>query len=187
MPLHKTPKGREILDAGPAAGLNLQARRILILADGRRSIDEVASMLGGDTLPTVQWLLREGYLAEASQAPAAREQRVAAIPGAAPAGAPVGGRRSLAACKMYMLDMLQLQRTPEAAELRLEIQCVADPGQLVDALLQALRMIVASSSASYAGRVTQRLSEILPEDALPRLAALEAEVRAPGWPLSSVA
>ena len=48
-------------------------------------------------------------------------------------------------------------------------------GLLVDALLQALRLIVATSNASYGERVTHRLTEILPLDALPRMEAMRAE------------
>lgn len=216
MLLNKTAKARDALREGAAAGLNLQARRILILVDGKRSLDQVMAMLGGDILPTIDGLIREGYLArDRPVAPIQRDAtlgdavtglvratadvvqaradriRAGTLPQAAPAapttsGAtapadsstsprPAGARRSLAACKMDLLDMLQLQRTPEAAELRAAIQCATDPGPLVDALLQALRLIVATSNASYGERVTQRLMEILPLDALPRMEAMRAE------------
>ena len=214
MLLNKTAKARDALREGAAAGLNLQARRILILVDGKRSLDQVMAMLGGDILPTIDGLIREGYLARdrpTTSAPRdatlgdavaglvratadvvqARADRLRAgtLPRAAPVATtapappaptntsprPAGARRSLAACKMYLLDMLQLQRTPEAAELRTAIQCATDPGLLVDALLQALRLIVATSNASYGERVTHRLTEILPLDALPRMEAMRAE------------
>jgi len=214
MLLNKTGKARDALREGAAAGLNLQARRILILVDGKRSLDQVMAMLGGDILPTIDGLIREGYLARDRPAAAnprdatlgdavtglvratadvvqARADRIRAgtLPQPTPAATtapappapgnnsprPAGARRSLAACKMYLLDMLQLQRTPQAAELRTAIQCATDPGLLVDALLQALRLIVATSNASYGERVTQRLTEILPLDALPRMEAMRAE------------
>lgn len=226
MPFNKTGKAREALQAGAAAGLSLADRRILILVDGRRSLDELAAMLGMGILPSIELLLREGYIArsDAGDASAARatglggavtglvrataevvqaraEQiRAAAIatapvpPGAGQASAPPtmvvapatqhpqahashapGTRRSLAACKMYMLDMLQLQRTPDAAELRVAIQCTTEPMPLVDALLRALRLIVATSNAGYGERVAQRLAEILPLEALPRMEAMRAE------------
>lgn len=248
MLLNKTEKARQALQAGPAAGLSLADRRILILVDGRRSLDQLAAMLGTAILPAIDRLLREGYIARADtgvdpgtraagfggavagliratadvvQARAEqiradqiraeqvstdqirveqiRAATVAATPAApnpgrhdaAPTSAtpatpatpqalagsprPTGARRSLAACKMYLLDMLQLQRTPEAAELRAAIQCTTEPTLLVDALLQALRLIVATSNASYGERVTRRLLEILPLEALPRLEAMRAE------------
>jgi hypothetical protein len=222
MLLNKTGKAREALQAGPAAGLSLADRRILILVDGRRSLDQLAAMLGTGILPAIDRLLREGYIghvdeggsratglggavtglirATADVVQARAEQirtsaaaatpvapdagKAAAAPAtAAPAvqhaqvgaGRPAGTRRSLAACKMYLLDMLQLQRTPEAAELRAAIQCATEPVLLVDALLQALRLIVATSNASYGERVTRRLMEILPLEALPRMEAMRAE------------
>jgi hypothetical protein len=85
-----------------------------------------------------------------------------------------GTRRSLAASKMYLLDMLQLQRNAEAAELRVAIQC-SEPAQLVDTLFQALRVLVGTSTQSYGERIANRLAEILPEETLPRLEALRAE------------
>lgn len=249
MLLHKTGKAREALQAGPAAGLNLADRRILILVDGRRSLDQLLSMLGTEVLPSIDRLLREGYLAHGdagaadaraaglgsaftgllratadmvqaraeqiraeqgragqdagAAATAAPVRSATALPGVPPPtsspapetraeSAPVrpahpsGTRRSLAACKMYMLDMLQLQRSPEAAELRAAIQCAGDPGPLVDALLQALRLIASASSGSYGERVTQRLAEILPPDALPRLEAMRAGLRPPQAPSLSI-
>jgi hypothetical protein len=85
-----------------------------------------------------------------------------------------GTRRSLAASKMYLLDMLQLQRSAEAAELRAAIQC-SEPAQLVDTLFQALRMLVGTSTQSYGERIVNRLAEILPEETLPRLENLRSE------------
>lgn len=236
MLLNKTDKARDALGAGPSAGLTLQDRRILILTDGKRSLNQVMSMLGPDILPAIDRLMRDGYITrdDAAARPAAparapaiggamtgllraateavqarTEQIRAATPTAsasipehvratiAPApprlgtaiAAPVppsGTRRSLAASKMYLLDMLQLQRSAEAAELRAAIQCSTGPARLVDTLFQALRMLVAASPQSYGERIVNRLAEILPEDTLPRLEALRAE-RARVAPLTIVA
>ena len=46
MVLNKTGKAREALQAGPAAGLPLADRRVLILVDGRRGLDQLVAMLG---------------------------------------------------------------------------------------------------------------------------------------------
>jgi len=226
MLLNKTEKAREALGAGPSAGLALQDRRILILTDGKRSLNQVMAMLGADILPAIDRLMREGYItrddavatnpAAAARPPAlggavtgllraateavqARTEQIRAATPAipvstleaapitvAPASAQIstavaaaprpssGTRRSLAASKMYLLDMLQLQRSAEAAELRAAIQC-SEPAQLVDALFQALRVLVGTSTHSYGERIVNRLAEILPEDTLPRLEALRAE------------
>jgi hypothetical protein len=225
MLLNKTDKARDALGAGPSAGLALQDRRILILTDGRRSLNQVMAMLGPDILPAIDRLMRDGYITRddiaatrtsaartpafggavtgllraATEAVQARTEQIRATtpatsaptPEAAPSitVAPVspqiaaaataprpssGTRRSLAASKMYLLDMLQLQRNAEAAELRAAIQC-SEPAQLIDVLFQALRLLVGVSTQSYGERIVNRLSEILPEETLPRLEALRAE------------
>ena len=235
MLLNKTDKARDALGAGPSAGLALQDRRILILTDGRRSLNQVMAMLGPDILPAIDRLMRDGYITQddiaatrtsaartpalggavtgllraATEAVQARTEQIrAATPATSaptPEAAPItvapaspqiaaaaaaprpspGTRRSLAASTMYLLDMLQLQRNAEAAELRAAIQC-SEPAQLIDALFQALRMLVGASTQSYGERIVNRLAEILPEETLPRLEALRTE-RARVAPLTIVA
>lgn len=205
MHLDKTDKGRKALLDGVSAGLGLQARRILILADGRRDLPALEALLGAGIRPAIDVLLREGYLAEARNGGrSAREEgagasgananaSAAAAPvahtmqgAASPPKATANSRRSLAASKMYLLDMLQLQRTPEAAELRAAIQCASGAEGQVDALLHAVRELLASCATSYGPRVAARLEEILPEEALPRLRAIRGEYT-PGPRLSVVA
>ena len=185
MRLDKTDKGRQALLDGVSAGLGLQARRILILADGRRDMPALEALLGTGIRPAIDALVQEGYLADAkgtnaSAAPAPVTRRTP------PSTAAPASRRSLAASKMYLLDMLQLQRTPEAAELRAAIQCAAGADEQVNALLHAVRELLASNATSYGPRVAARLEEILPEEALPRLQAIRAEQHA-GPRLSVVA
>lgn len=178
MLLDKTAKARQALQDGVNAGLGLQARRILILTDGKRSLGDLKALLGPGIGPAIDVLLREGYLVDRDGRAAIAPPPVAPVSVPAPAAAARGAastRRSLAASKMYLLDMLQLQRTPEAAELRATIQCTADPDELVDVLLRAVRQLLQSGSASYGPRVAARLAEILPEEALPRLQAIRAE------------
>lgn len=181
MRFDKTAKGRDALLAGVAAGLGLQARRILILADGRRDLDALEALLGTGIRPAIDVLLQEGYLAAANRSRAAAQ----AAPVASVAPTAPTQRRSLAASKMYLLDMLQLQRTPEAAELRATIQCAVDPAEQVEALLNAVRTLLLSNATSYGPRVAARLAEILPEEALPRLQAIRGEY-ATGAPRLSV-
>lgn len=185
MRLDKTDKGRQALLDGVSAGLGLQARRILILADGRRDMAALEALLGAGIRPSIDVLVQEGYLAngDARTVPAtARPPAPSPAPmpatgsaALASASAPATPRRSLAASKMYLLDMLQLQRTPEAAELRAAIQCATDPSEQVEALLHAVRELLLSNATSYGPRVAARLAEILPEEALPRLQAIRGE------------
>src|SRR4249919_3363806 len=191
MRLGKTVKARDALAAGKAGALDLRDRRILILADGQRTREEVTAMLGADSAHAIDRLLREGYLgvpegaasiaAAVPFAPAPPPVVAAALaPAAAPraAPAPVRARRSLAAAKMYLLDMLQLQRNGEAAALRLAIQTTSDQEVLVDRLLEAMRHLLATSTPSYGARVLQRFSEVLPEENLARVASLKDPILA---------
>ena len=179
MRLSKTDKARDALGAGKAGAVDLRDRQILILADGKRTRAELAAMLGSERVPSIDRLVREGYLAAADDAPVVATlapvapTSVATAP-PAKASAPTAKRRSLAAAKMYLVDMLQLQRSPTAAELRLAIQATSDPAVLLERLLEAPAFLVASSTPSYGARVSARFAEVVPEEALPRLPTLAA-------------
>jgi hypothetical protein len=177
MLLKKTDKARDALAQAGGASLNLQERRILILTDGKRSLNEVMSMLGQDILPAVDRLMKAGFITAVDPSPAVqaaagervngfanllraaadaiqtrstrpangadsstnatvdseRGQRIEPQPDKFPpteqrASEPTTlhsarPRRSLAASKMYVLDILQLQRDVRMAEYRSEIQC----------------------------------------------------------------
>lgn len=72
-------------------------------------------------------------------------------------------RRSMAACKMYMIDMLQLQRTPEAASLAVALQTAQDDDERALALVDALTWLRSATKSSVCERVAERLKEIVPE------------------------
>lgn len=97
-------------------------------------------------------------------------EQVATLPSPPPAPR-VGPRRSLAAAKMYMLDMLQLQRSVEAATLKVAIQSSSSGDELLASLTDSLRHLRTVAAPSYYTRVATRLAEVLPEDLVPRLAA----------------
>lgn len=81
--LEKTEKGRAVLASTRTSGLGASERRILILADGRRSLADIVGVLGAGILPTVQTLLEQDYLAPA---------RPADEPDPAPRAEPLGER-----------------------------------------------------------------------------------------------
>ncbi len=62
MLLHKTTRAHAALQSARDANLSLADRRILILADGRRSLNELVGLLGSEALPSIERLLRERYL-----------------------------------------------------------------------------------------------------------------------------
>jgi hypothetical protein len=183
MRLGKTERARAALENAKAAGLDLRDRRILILADGKRTRGDLLALLGVDHGTAVDRLVRDGYLADpesyamATATPAAAATTpvmAAATPLAAASSKPASARRSLAAAKMYLIDMLQLQRTPVAAELRLALQRTSDPDVLVDAMVDALAHLLTVTTPSYGERVRTRVAEVVPEEAVPRFAHLSA-------------
>ncbi|MBN8717004.1 MAG: hypothetical protein J0I72_02650 [Stenotrophomonas sp.] len=223
MLLNKTPLARNALKAGTDAGLSLLERRILILADGKRSLDTLAGLLGPEILPMIDRLLRDGYLQrdeESSRAPMrpgagvagaltgllrattdalqARSEQIraetakpaptVAVPAdlhvqplepsasaaATPAPASTRQRRSLVGAKMYLIDMLQLQRHPDAVEHKARIQLASGDDALLAALLDGLRALQQLTPPSYAERIAIRLGEVLPEQWLPALAQVVA-------------
>ena len=229
MLLNKTALARDALQAGSSAGLSLQDRRILIMTDGKRSLNEVMALLGADILPSIDRLIRAGYIddgrtptpvvtpqtmstqglggalggliraaTESVQArteqirasatplspqPAAAAQSSAATP-AQPASPPPaavrgGQRRSLVAAKMYIVDMLQLQRHPDAVELKARIQFSSGETALLDTILDGMRLLQQLTNESYGQRIVARLAEVLPEELLPQLEAATVACRAP--------
>lgn len=217
MRLHKTEQARAALATEKNAGLSLPQRRILILTDGKRSIDDIMTMLGSEILSEIDGLIRAGYLSTTDSA-SQRPQAVAALgqlwrsvaakvrqddaadspidpstaivsvaaatrtptpaqqPQSHPRSAAPATRRSLAASKMYVMDLLQLQRDLRMVECRAEIQCADGEAATAVALLNGVRQMIGLVAPSYANRVIARLDETLPEAFLPALRALESEI-----------
>ena len=218
MLLHKTEQARAALSDTRSGDLSLHHRRILILTDGKRSINDLMAMLGNGILGDIDALMRAGYLATTDAASprassgaglgqrlrdaaarlrpagadvAGEEQTTAAAALEAPAlsddarAAPrhatertiaTASRRSLAASKMYVMDLLQMQRDLRIAECRTEIQCAQDETAAVVALLDGVRHLIPLVSAGMATRILARLDEVLPEPYLPALRALQSEL-----------
>jgi len=224
MLLNKTALARDALQAGSSAGLSLQERRILIMTDGKRSLNEVMALLGADILPTIDRLIRAGYIDAGRSRPSP-----AAAPAAVPAqglGNALGGliraatesvqarteqlranaapapsmstpppataapatplpaatrssqRRSLVAAKMYLIDMLQLQRHPDAVERKAHIQFANGEAMLAEAIIDGMRVLLQLTNESYGLRIIARLREVLPEEFLPQLDAATHRVPA---------
>jgi hypothetical protein len=228
MLLNKTALAREALQAGSGAGLSVQERRILIMTDGKRSLNDVMALLGADILPAIDRLIRDGYIddgrgpvaaappqakpaqglggalggliraatesvqARTEQIRAATTPSTQALPATAPqavvvAPAPVatpaparnGQRRSLVAAKMYVVDMLQLQRHPDTVELKARIQFTSGEPELLEAILDGMRVLLQLTNASYGQRIVARLHEVLPEHLVPELDAATAACSVP--------
>lgn len=94
----------------------------------------------------------------------------------APSNAHSSVRRSLAASKRYVMDLLQMQRDLRIAECRTEIQCAQDEATTVVAVLDGVRHLIPLVSVGIAERILARLDEVLPEPYLPALRALQSEL-----------
>lgn len=186
MSLKRTEKGRSALLQGDAC-ITVIERRILILSDGRRPRAQVFAMLGDDVGAALQRLLYDGYVCEIN---AARKtvQPVLSIVAANAAPPPVKrevpaaaapARRSLVVAKVYLLDILELQRDAESAALRAAIRSSANEDDLIRLLLQALAHLQTVATASMAQRVRERLAEVLPEAYLPQLLSWRGRITSP--------
>ena len=175
----KTALAHTTLEAHRAA-LGMRQRRLLILCDGQRSVTELTQLMGQDAPAMVVELIREGYLvtgaapaAQVSQtSPSATSARPTATPAPcttpAAAAAPPDRRRSMAAARLYLLDILEMQRNPAAAALFHQLQQARGDDDILDALQAALRALPTMTREGFAQRVTQRVLEVLPHEHLDR-------------------
>ncbi len=154
----KTELAHTVLQAHRAP-LDLRQRRALILCDGKRSLAELALLLGNDTPVLIAQLQHSGYLQ-------GDDERVvpAVMPtSATPVTPVVERRRSMVAARIYVLDILALQRNPTAAQLHRVLQATREEEDTINALQLALAHLPAITSHGYAQRVRGRLQEVLPE------------------------
>lgn len=170
------------------AGLDMRQRRVLILADGQRSLEALTAMLGADTPLHVAALIRAGYLGLAEEADLqprpAHAPAAPTMPAPIAAPAPAAHRRSMVAARLYLLGMLELQRHPDALRLHAQLQRAADDDLAVQTMREALQLLPALTSTGYVQRIADRLREVLPED---HLHALETPTPAAPTALSPAA
>lgn len=158
--------------------LTLLQRRALILADGQRDLATLAVLLGGDGAALVHALCAMGYLESGTQAGSAirtaqaSDSSPAGVPGThvtQPAAPPSEEdlqrqrRRAATNARLYLLDILQLQRDPVAAALHRQLQAARAEDAIGAAIAETLRALPQITSASYAERVRARIGELLPD------------------------
>lgn len=159
----KTDLARTALQAHRAP-LDMRQRRLLILCDGQRDLVQLGQLVGPETPAMVIQLIQSGYLVSRAVAEVAV---VAPAPGVMPTVAPVPvteRRRSLVAARIYLLDILELQRHPQAAALFHTLQQSRSDDAVMAALHAALEALPGLTSTGYAERVRQRLLEVLPKE-----------------------
>ncbi|WP_295975845.1 hypothetical protein [uncultured Xanthomonas sp.] len=137
------------------APLDMRQRRVLILADGQRSVEELTTLGGRGADAIVQGLLEQGYLDDGRGVTAATVAASAPPPPADP-------RRALLNARMYLLDLLQLQRHPASPALQLQLRAAREEQDTLRAIALALRAMPEMTSERYAQRIRERVLEILP-------------------------
>ncbi len=160
----KTDLARTALQAHRAP-LDMRQRRLLILCDGQRDLVQLGQLVGPETRAMVIQLIQSGYLVSSAVAEAAIVAPAAPVPGVMQTAAPVTERRrSLVAARIYLLDILELQRHPQAAALFHTLQQSRSDETVMAALQAALDALPGLTSTGYAERVRQRLLEVLPKE-----------------------
>ncbi len=149
----KTDLARTALQAHRAP-LDMRQRRLLILCDGQRDLVQLGQLVGPETPAMVIQLIQSGYLVLS-----------AVTPTAVPMPVPMTERRrSLVAARIYLLDILELQRHPQAAALFHTLQQSRSDETVMATLQAALDALPGLTSTGYAERVRQRLLEVLPKE-----------------------
>lgn len=194
MVMIKTDKARIALR--DRASMSVQERQILILCDGHRSRQEIASWLGDSAWALMDGLLAQGYLAaqpagarlaqpgkdegqrttaaaiprkaeegwaQAKRSPLAIETRPASLYVEQTQVSTHTSKRSLAACKMYAVGILQMQRGADSQSLVARLQHSSDEADLLLGLAAMLQFLQQKTNASYAENVQTHLQQILPE------------------------
>ncbi len=141
--------------------LDMRQRRVLILADGQRSAEELVALGGHNAAAIMHGLLQQGYLDDGRHA-------VTPLASVATSSDP---RRALLNARMYLLDLLQLQRHPASPALQQRLRAAREETATLHAIAQALRTMPEMTSERYAQRIRERVLEILPAPLHDALAA----------------
>ena len=183
MQLHKTARARAELQPGVRT-LGQRERTLLLMADGRRSVQDFRPLFSGDGEQIALRLLREGFL-EAHPAKklertiglAARAQ--ATPPAIAPEQTPAPqvarvsadqfeGRRSLATTRMFLFDLCErtfARRSPEmAGRFREALRNARDRDTMLAVSREMIEAIEQLAGHERADSISERLAMLLPVD-----------------------
>lgn len=150
----KTELARTALAARDPA-LGPADRRLLILCDGKRPLDELTALLGPQTPEKLQQLAEAGFIElPAPEAPKPVDP--------APT-TPARPRRSTAVAKIYMLDMLTLMRSEAADAVAAQINAATSEAGVMQVIHSALHFVAGVSGPRYARKLALQLRDTVPE------------------------
>ncbi len=185
MQLHKTDRARAELKPGVRT-LGQRERTLLLLADGRKSVQDFRPLFDGDGEAVALRLLREGFLETRSETPAtprpAAKPAIAETQQNAPgpetrqlAADPFAGKRSLATTRMFLFDLCErmfARRNPEMAEgFREALRNAKDRETMLAASRQMLEEIEKIAGHERADSISERIAMLLPSDSYADAAA----------------
>ena len=190
MRLKKTEKAREELH-GNERRLGRRERTLLILADGHKTISDIALILKDDARPLAESLIRDGYLTGISLTPAptlpsgAYHSLADATTSSAPPAAlsepgvtqafqvlqrvnadSFGGKRSLATTRMFLFDICErmfARRAPEQAQaFREAFRNARDRESMLAVARDMMEAIEQVAGPERADSISQRIAMLLP-------------------------
>nr|WP_315465237.1 hypothetical protein [uncultured Rhodoferax sp.] len=189
MQLLKTDKARTELRIGNRS-LGQRERALLILADGRNTVQTVNHLFGGEALRLATHLMRSGYLVPPQEPPVRATSVKAAIKPArlpeAPATAPAAlvltealapavsadnfeGKRSLATTRMFLFDICErlfVRRDPQRAEaFRESLRNAKDRESMLAAARDMISAVEDIAGHERADSLSERIAMLLPPEA----------------------
>jgi len=187
--LNKTDKGRAELLPGQRT-LGQRERAVLLMADGKKSLNELYGLFEGQGRTIVQALLAQGFLAPETRDPAAlapppgapehrsrAHQRPAPAPHTSarlePPGAPsvsadtFSGPRSLASARMFLFDLSERSFAAadraQADRFREALREAKEAPQMLRVARALLTEIERRAGPERADAISERLAKLLPE------------------------
>lgn len=185
MQLLKTDKARTELQIGNRT-LGQRERALLILADGRNTVETVNHLFGGEALRLATHLMHSGYLVPPQEpavrtAPAKLVNKPARVPETAPP-APLlteavtpalsadnfEGKRSLATTRMFLFDICErmfVRRDPERAEaFREALRNAKDRESMLAAARDMISAVEDIAGHERADSISERIAMLLPPE-----------------------
>jgi hypothetical protein len=188
MQLLKTDKARTELQIGNRT-LGQRERALLILADGRNTVESVNHLFGGDAMRLATHLMHSGYLvppqeppARAAPArPATKPHRMSESPQGEPPAplltevvAPAAsadsfdGKRSLATTRMFLFDICErmfVRRDPaQAGAFREALRNAKDRESMLAAAREMISAVEDIAGHERADSISERIAMLLPPE-----------------------
>ena len=168
MQLQKTEKGRAELSPGVRT-LGQRERTFILLADGRRSLQDISKVLHGELDDLARRLIDDGYVAPLLPKPGTVSGRVkAALAPASPLASvdTFEGRRPLATTRMFLFDICERmfsRRAPATAEqFREALRNARDRESMLTVSRDMIDEIELVAGHERADSISERIAALLP-------------------------